>query len=113
MARKLRKDLRYLRRSSLARPELPIPAYLRKMKLLPLLAFLLLAPLPYGQEKPPADKGILNVEKLVASDQGEKAEGDSDEPQKLLIGTERIHFFEILRVDLISFHHIYLLTRAF
>jgi formylglycine-generating enzyme required for sulfatase activity/WD40 repeat protein len=64
------------------------------MKFLPLLAFLLLAPLPHGQENQAADKVILNVEKLVSGDQGQKAEGNSGEPQKLVVGTERIHFFD-------------------
>jgi formylglycine-generating enzyme required for sulfatase activity/WD40 repeat protein len=64
------------------------------MKLLPLLAFLLLAPLPYGQENPVPEKVVQNVEKLVTGELGKISKGNADEPQKLVVGTERIHFFD-------------------
>ncbi len=78
------------------------------MKLLPLLAFLLLAPLPYGQDAPsaPNDGKLIHRQKTVkleARVQVGKAvpngldgipEKDADEPRKLVVGTERLHFFD-------------------
>ena len=64
------------------------------MKLLPYLAFLLLAPLPYGQENPGPDKVIQNVEKLATGGLGKISKENADKPQKLVVGTERIHFFD-------------------
>ena len=61
------------------------------MKFRPLLAFLLLAPLSHGQERPPVGRVLQNVESLVTS---EKAGAPAGEERKLVVGTERIRFFD-------------------
>ena len=61
------------------------------MKLLPFLALILLVPSSHGQEKPRVGQVLQSVERLAEN--GSK-KATASESGKLVVGTERIRFFD-------------------